>query len=215
MHEIVSIESADKATPAAALAARITALFSKLFYLIPIGIIGNILYSLLSADPAMMRSVVQFSPVYLVLALLLSVVPWFTGSLRLFIWARFLGKCGAHIGNMFKIVISAELGAAVSPPIVAGGPVKVWMLMQQGFSGSKALSLTVLEGFEDAVFFVVLVPVALTVSQAWNLPVIKNALGGFAHQSFWIFLGLTSFFLCAGLHLVRHHSSAIRTGFHC
>ena len=124
MHEIVSIESADKATPAAALAARITALFSKLFYLIPIGIIGNILYSLLSADPAMMRSVVQFSPVYLVLALLLSVVPWFTGSLRLFIWARFLGKCVSY-RDMFKIVISAELGAAVSPPIVAGGPVKV------------------------------------------------------------------------------------------
>lgn len=133
-------------------AVRMNTLFNKLLYLIPLGVVGNIIYSIAVTDHAMMNSVMRFSPAYLVLALFLCIVPWFTGSLRLFIWSKFLGKSQRY-RDMFAIAIGAELGAAASPPVVGGGPIKIWMLMQRGFSGGAALSLAMIEGFEDALFF--------------------------------------------------------------
>ena len=193
-------------------AKRISTLFNKLFILIPIGIAGNIIFLYVFTDPAIQGSVRQFSPAYFSIALLLSIVPWFTGSLRLFIWSRFLGKA-VRYREMFNIAISAELGAAVSPPMVGGGPVKIWLLMQQGFSGGKALSLSVLEGFEDTLFFLVMVPVALTISKAWNLPVVRKAMSGFGYPSFWMFPVLTGILFCACMFLARHRFTAISDRF--
>jgi glycosyltransferase 2 family protein len=171
-------------------------LFTRLFFLIPIGVIGNILYSLVFTDHAVIGSVVRFSPMYFVLALILCIVPWFTGSCRLFIWSRFLGKAPRY-RDMFVIVIGAELGAAASPPAIGGGPIKTWLLMQQGFSGGAALSLALLESFEDALFFIVMVPVALTLSSAWDLPIVRSTAVKLDHESFWILLGAAGMLLLA------------------
>lgn len=193
-------------------AKRIPSLLNKLFLLIPIGVGGNIIFLFVFTDHEMFGSVRRFSPAYFCIALLLSIVPWFTGSLRMFLWSRFLGKA-VRYRDMFNIALGAELGAAVSPPLVGGGPVKIWMLMQQGFSGGKALSLSFLEIFEDSVFFLVMVPVALTVSKAWDLPVVRNAMSGFGYPSFWVFLLLAGLLLCAGMLLARYRFAAISDWF--
>jgi glycosyltransferase 2 family protein len=187
----------------------ISTLFNKLFFLIPIGVAGNLIYSIAFTDHAMMASVVRFSPGYLVLALLFCIVPWFTGAFRLFIWSKFLGK-DQRYRDMFAIAIGAELGAAASPPMVGGGPIKILMLMQRGFSGGTALSLAMIEGFEDALFFLIMVPIALTISSAWDLPVIRSSAVGLGHLRFWILPGTASFLLLAFILMVGYRSKGIR-----
>jgi len=160
-------------------------LFSKLFFLIPLGVIGNVLFCLTAVDRAAFHAALRFKPAYLAVALLLSIVPWFTGSLRLLLWGKFLGGKICY-RDTFKIALSAELGAAVSPPFIGGCPVKIGLLMKQGFPAGTAFSLTVLENFEDALFFLVMVPVTLTLSSAWNLPILKDGLTGFKLAHFWL-----------------------------
>ncbi len=190
----------------------IDALFNRLFFLVPIGVVGNIIYSITFTDHSTMRSVVRFSPVYLALALLLCIVPWFTGSFRLFIWSKFLGKSQRY-RDVFAIAIGAELGAAASPPAVGGGPIKVLMLMQRGFSGGKALSLAMIESFEDALFFLIMVPIALTISSAWDLPVIRSSTIELRHLPFWILPVTASLFLLAFILMAGHRTKGIRERF--
>jgi len=160
-------------------------LFGKLFFLIPLGVIGNVLFCLMAVDRETFHAALRVKPGYLAVALLLSIVPWFTGSLRLFLWGKFLGG-KIRYRDIFKIVLGAELGAAVSPPFIGGCPVKIGLLMKREFSAGTAFSLTLLENFEDALFFLVMVPVTLTLSSAWNLPVVKNGLSALRHAHFWL-----------------------------
>jgi hypothetical protein len=183
-------------------AARFDRLFNKLFLLIPLGVIGNIVYSVTHSDQAMLVAVARFSPACFGMALLLSVVPWFTGSLRMFIWGRFLGK-DVRYRDMLQVALGAELGAAVSPPLLGGGPAKIWLLTRRGFSGGAALSLAALEGFEDAVFFIVMVPVALTVSAAWDQPIVKTTMSGLEQPMFWAWAGGAGALLVVCILLLR------------
>ena len=162
-------------------------LFRKLFFLIPIGIIGNILFYLMTADRQVLASVLHFSPLSFALAMLLSIVPWFTGSLRLLMWSRFLGN-SIDFPAVFKIAIGAELGAAVSPPLIGGSAVKIGMLMRQGFTGGTALSLSVMENIEDTIFFLVMVPLALTITSSWDLPQVGTVLAGLWNSTLWMLL---------------------------
>jgi len=166
---------------------RMSKLFRKLFFLIPIGIIGNFLFYLMTADQQVLASVLHFSPMFFALALLMSIVPWFTGSLRLLMWSRFLGN-RIDFPAVFKIAIGAELGAAVSPPLIGGSAVKIGMLMRRGFSGGTALSLSVMENIEDTIFFLVMVPLALTITSSWDLPQVGTVLSGLGNPTLWTLL---------------------------
>jgi uncharacterized protein (TIRG00374 family) len=157
-------------------------LFRKLFILIPLGVIGNVVFVLIATNGSQFRSEVHFTPGYFIIAMFLSITPWFTGSLRLLLWSRFLGN-RLRYREVFKIVLGAELGAAISPPIIGGTAVKTGMLMQKGLSGGAALSLTVLESMEDGLFFLFMVPMALTISSSWDLPVIQDLLSGIRNIS--------------------------------
>jgi uncharacterized protein (TIRG00374 family) len=184
-------------------------LFGKLFFLIPLGIIGNIIFSFVVTDRAMVHSVVHVAPGYFILAAVLSIVPWFTGSLRLFLWGRFLGG-KIRYWDVFRIVIGAELGAAVSPPLIAGSAVKISMLMRRGFTGGTALSLSVLESLEDSIFFIVMVPIALTLSSSWGLPIVKDGIKGLGHPLLWVLLASIAAVLCIVTALVRRRSGWIQ-----
>ena len=185
-HETAALKG-NTPTPATALLARTNALFSKLFFLIPLGIIGNIIFFFVVTDRAIVRSVVHVAPGYFALAAVLSIVPWFTGSLRLFLWGRLIGG-KIRYRDVFRIVLGAELGAAVSPPLIAGSAVKINMLMRRGFTGGAALSLSLMETLEDSIFFIVIIPIALTLSSSWGLPIIKDGMKGLGHPSVWVLL---------------------------
>lgn len=168
-----------------------------MFFLIPLGVIGNVVFALLATKGSLFRSVPHFSLGYIIIAMLLSVAPWFTGSLRLLLWSRFLGKRFRY-RDVLRMVLGAELGAAISPPIIGGTAVKTGMLMQKGLSGGAALSLTVLESMEDGLFFLFMVPLALTLSSSWDLPVIQSLLSNIGHTSPRMFLAGGGF-VCGSL----------------
>ncbi len=155
----------------------------KLFFLIPLGIIGNLAFVLVTTDGSLFRTDIHFATGYFLIAMILSITPWFTGSLRLLCWSRFL-RNGLRFHEVFRMVLYAELGAAISPPIIGGSANKAGILMQKGFSGGTALSLTVLESMEDGLFFLFLVPLSLTLSSSWGHPVIQGLLSGICHTSY-------------------------------
>ncbi len=177
----------------------VNTLFRKLMIIIPIGIIGNLVYCLATTDTQMLASIAHVHPVYLAGAALLSIVPWFTGSFRLFTWSRFLGQ-PLRYRDAFSIAVSADLGAAIAPPAIGGGAVKVGMLIKQGRDAGTALSLLVLENLEDALFFLIMVPPVLIASS----PLKFSELCGITRLQgrFWE-LGVLASALCAVLFLVR------------
>jgi uncharacterized protein (TIRG00374 family) len=199
-------ESCAEARRSPAAFSRLNSLFRKLFFLIPIGIIGNVIALAITTDRAQLRSLLQIKPGYFLLAMVFGVIPWFTGSLRMHLWTKFLGN---NLGyrTLFRIAVCAELGGAISPPLVGGGPVKLGMLMQRGFSAGTALSIVTMENLEDALFFCIMVPVALTVSSSWQLPVVRSVLEQLGQAPFLLTAAgaaVTLFAVCFAIMKNRH-----------
>lgn len=184
----------------------ISALLKKAVLLIPLGIAGNMLILFFSSNDLVLPKLSPFSLLVLTFTALLAVVPWFTDSLRLFIWGRFLSAKVSY-PELVRVVIGGELGAAVSPPVLGGSAVKTALMTRLGIPTGTALSLTLLAGIEDSIVFLVLVPIALTVSSSWDLPFVQNGLSFLNGPLIWAICGAIASAVMALL-LVRK----VRTG---
>jgi glycosyltransferase 2 family protein len=140
---------------------------------IAIGVLGNIIFSLLVTDRELLRSLGEFPRGYLALAVGLALVPWVTHTLRLHIWTWFLGH-RIGVRESFRIVVATDLGASVSPTAVGGAFFKWGMLVQRGVRPGAAASITTLPTVEDAIFFLFALPIAIYLSRAWELPVFQE-----------------------------------------
>jgi glycosyltransferase 2 family protein len=157
-------------------------LFRTAFLIIPIGVIGNVAFSLFVTDREMLAAIGEFDRRYLLLALLLGVIPWFTAALRLLIWTRFLGHA-LRFRESLKIILATDLGAAVSPTAVGGGIFKWGLLVQRGVSPGASASLTTLAPVEDAIFFAIALPVAVVLTASWELPLFTEVAGEFRENA--------------------------------
>jgi glycosyltransferase 2 family protein len=162
--------SAGEPKPRRGLPPSVEKLFRTSMVLIPIGVLGNIVFSLLTTDRALLTSLAGFDRGYLMLAVGLALLPWLTHTVRLAMWTRFLGY-GIGYRESFRITLANDLGAAVSPTAVGGGLFKWGLLVQRGVSPGAAVSLTTLPTVEDAIFFAVALPLAVVYTASWNLPV--------------------------------------------
>jgi len=149
-------------------------LFRTALIIIPIGVIGNIAFSLLVTDREMLRTVAALPKGYLLLALGLGAVPWFANSLRLLIWTRFLGHRISFLDSV-RITLATDLGSAVSPTAVGGGFFKWGLLVQRGVSPGTAASLTTFAPLEDGLFFALALPIAVVLTASWGNPVSSAA----------------------------------------
>lgn len=151
--------------------------FDKLFrtalIVVPIGVLGNIIFSLVATDREILRSLLEFPRHYLVLAVALALLPWLMNTLRLYIWTRFFGY-PVSLRDAYQITLGMDLGAAVSPTAVGGGLFRWGMLVQRGVSPGAAASLATLPTFEDAIFFAIALPLAVYLSASWDLPVFRQ-----------------------------------------
>jgi uncharacterized protein (TIRG00374 family) len=174
--------------PAVPVKSGIHALLKRAVFLIPLGIAGNMLFLFFSSSDLSLPVLSPLSLLALMFTALLAIVPWFTESLRLFIWGRFLG---AEISypELIRVVIGGELGAAVSPPVIGGSVVKTALLVRLGIPAGTAFSLTLLSGIQDSIVFLVLVPLALTVSSSWDLPFVQNGLSALNDPLIWAACG--------------------------
>ncbi|MDE0187194.1 MAG: lysylphosphatidylglycerol synthase transmembrane domain-containing protein [Candidatus Poribacteria bacterium] len=177
--------------------------FRWIFLLAATGVTGNLLFSLWTIDRASLQNLVRFDPRYLILAAMLSLVPWAGHTLRCAVWTRFLGYRIRAI-EFFKVAISTELVASVTPTAIGGGPLKVAMLVQNRLSPGAAACLTTLSTFEDVVFFLISVPIAVGISSAWSDMPIFDALHNPLHALNWTWVILTAILVGAtGIILVQ------------
>jgi len=140
-----------------------------LLILFPLGVLVTLLFSLLATERIDFTVFGHLSLGYLALALFFVVAPWGTHFLRLLIWTRFLDRRFRSI-DLLKAVLGNELGAAISPTAIGGGPVKAGILAHLGLEPGKAVSLMLLTTIEDWSFLLLAMPLALTVSSAWGVP---------------------------------------------
>jgi glycosyltransferase 2 family protein len=156
---------------------RTTATFDTLFrtalVLVPIGVLGNIVFSFWMTDRAVFAAMLEFPRRYLALAVALALLPWLMNTLRLYIWTRFFGF-PISLRDSYQITLAMDLGAAVSPTAVGGGLFRWGLLVQRGVSPGAAASLTTLPTLEDAIFFLIALPVAIYLSTSWDLPVFRQ-----------------------------------------
>ena len=169
-----------------------------------IGMLGNLLFSFFTTDRNIFSALNQFRPLYFALAVVLSLMPWITNTLRLMIWTRFLGK-RFSLQDVFKIILGQDIGSAVSPTAIGGGYVKAGMLIQKGMSAGAAASLMTLGTVEDGVFFMVALPAAFILSSCWKLPVIHDIIHHFSFSVNLLALVVVSL-ISAGIfiYLLKH-----------
>lgn len=148
-------------------------LFKTALVIIPIGVLGNVAFSLLITDRQLLAALGEFPREYLLLAIALGLIPWFTNAFRMLIWTRFLGY-PLRFRDAFQMTLAVDLGSAVSPTAVGGAFFKWGMLVQRGVKPGAAASVTTFPLIEDGVFFALAVPIAIITTRAWDLPVLQD-----------------------------------------
>lgn len=151
--------------------------WGRIVFFISIGVIGNIYFSWQATDTATLRELQNLSPIYLALAFGLLILMWIFNATRLYIWGRFL-EVNAPFWRLFRISIATDLGSAVTPTLVGGAPIKVGMLTQTGFRLGVATTLIALNGVEDICFFILIIPISLTLTDSWNSPILLDLYAG-------------------------------------
>lgn len=147
--------------------------FNTAIALIPVGVVGNVVLSYLTTDRTLLQSVARFPREYLLLALLLAFLPWLTNTLRLLIWARFLGS-DLRLVDSFRITLGTQLGSAVTPTATGGEIIRIGFLVQRGISPGIAFTISTLASLEDGLFFLLSIPAALLVFSASGMPVLPG-----------------------------------------
>jgi glycosyltransferase 2 family protein len=156
--------------------------FRAMLFIVPLGVLGNIIFSLAITDRSLLTSVAEFPRGYLALAIALALVPWFTNALRLMIWTDFLDH-RLRFRDAFQITLAMDLGAAVSPTAVGGSLFKWGMLVQRGIRPGAAASITTLPTIEDGVFFAIALPLAIAYTASWDLPVFRDVADRFEQNA--------------------------------
>ncbi|HEU0014240.1 MAG TPA: lysylphosphatidylglycerol synthase transmembrane domain-containing protein, partial [Longimicrobium sp.] len=137
------------------------------------GVLGNLALSWFATDHDVLRNLDDLDRRWLYLALFLALFPWVTNTLRLLIWARFIGH-RVSFRDMFRVTLGAELSSSVFPTS-SGGEVFRWgMMVQRGVTQGQAASIVTLGYIEDSAFFATAIPVAIVLSEAWELPVLTS-----------------------------------------
>lgn len=159
--------------PAGGLSRGLDRVLRTALFLVPFGVLGNLALSWFATDHEVLRELGRLDLRYLALAIFLALLPWLTNTLRLLIWARFIGY-RVSFRDMFRVTLGAELSSSVLPTATGGEVFRWGMMVQKGIPQGKAASIVTLGYIEDIVFFGVAVPVSILVSRAWELPVLRS-----------------------------------------
>lgn len=125
----------------------------RLFILIIIGIVANLIFVLYRSDADLIDNLNKLKAYHFAIIITLVLLYWAGHALRVMIWTRFLDTPLAFRDG-YQIAAFTDLGAAVTPTLIGGGPVKLGLLIQRGLSSGKAGFLTILGGTEDVIMYV-------------------------------------------------------------
>jgi hypothetical protein len=128
--------------------------------------------------PAEAFDSLHFSWFWMLVAMLLALLPWAWHCLRLAIWGRFFGV-KISWRNLLRIVIATDVGGVVTPTVVGGAPLKWAMLVRHGYPPGQATALTLWGNLEDGLFYLVAIPLSLSLTRNWDNPLVQAAAGFF------------------------------------
>jgi uncharacterized protein (TIRG00374 family) len=154
--------------------ANIKRIIRILLVVVPLAVCANVIYLVVVVRPDFIAGLIAFNGWYLSLAVALALLPWPAQSLRIFIWSRVLKRKTTYV-QCFRTVLAADLGAAISPTILGGGYIKLGFLMSYGFTAAEATLVTFLGTLVDAAFFIVAIPLSISLSRAWENPHVIHA----------------------------------------
>lgn len=120
--------------------------------ILPVGVFINLVLANFNdtSEKAILQGPLNLQ--YLLIALILAFLPWFIHTIRMKNWTHCM-RNRLSFGQSFKITLGMDMGAALSPTALGGGPVKAAMLIGEGLSPVHALFLTLLASLEDFLFF--------------------------------------------------------------
>lgn len=171
---------------------------NRLFVIVSLGIIGNLLFSLYTTDQNTLLQLSSFSVGYLCLAVVFAILPWFGHCIRLLVWSRFLGH-RLRFMEVFRMAVATDIGAAITPSAVGGQPIKFGMLVERGLRPSAAGTLIALSAFEDMLFFIIAIPIALLLSNSGENPFLQQIITQFSTHWQTIIALIMGIFLCSQL----------------
>lgn len=132
----------------------------RLVWIIPLGMLGNLAYTLLATDRQALAATVHFVPAWLVLAIVLALLPLALNAVRVWRWGRLLGP-GFRFRDAVQTVLIAEVGAAVTPSVLGGAPLKVAALARFGLGTSGGLTMTAIGSVEDILAVAIIMSAAI------------------------------------------------------
>ena len=121
---------------------------------ISLGVLLHLVYLYTTIEGDITSHLKKLKWYYLAVLAILAVMPTIFHSFRLYLWSRFVGH-PLEYNDALTVVISNDLGSALTPTVVGGGPVKLAMLMSKGMPGTKATFLVLLSATEDIVFYAI------------------------------------------------------------
>ncbi|MBK8701973.1 MAG: flippase-like domain-containing protein [Saprospiraceae bacterium] len=127
-------------------------IINRLFILIGVGLLVHVIFLLYTIDPKTFTLLYKIKWPYLVLITFLAICPWLGHAYRIVMWSKFL-EYPIGFRTAFGIVMANDLGAAITPTAVGGGPIKLGMLVNKGMPAPKATFMVLLSATEDIIFY--------------------------------------------------------------
>ncbi len=183
----------------------LSSILNKLIILISIGIVGHLIFLLTTTDRDILTQIDQISFTYVFAICGLLMVPWLGHSLRLVIWTTFLKK-PLRFTEAFKIAVTTDLGSAVTPTLIGGGPIKLGLLLSKGYSAAQSSTLLLLNAVEDLSFYIIGIALCFWITQD-SMATFFYGIRDFIWQSKYILLSIGFLLLISSIMLKRRGNS--------
>lgn len=156
--------------------------------IVSLGILAHLVFLLVTTDREVLSNISKIKIPYLFVIAILSLVPWLGAAFRLRMWTRFINHPLSY-KDCLKTQVYTDLGGALSPTAIGGGPVKLGYLINKGMSPGKAGLLTALNGFEDFVMYCFIIIVSFFHIRE-SIGKIFGAISNFVLNNYLMILGI-------------------------
>lgn len=135
-------------------------LLRNVVIIVIISIIAYTILNLLLTDKEDLKQLSNFKIGYLFLAGVASLLPWLIHTLEMKLWTNYLNKT-ISFKEALRIAIATDLGSAVTPSAVGGIPVKIALLLRQGYTIPQTTFLTTILPVEDMISYIIIIIASL------------------------------------------------------
>jgi glycosyltransferase 2 family protein len=147
--------------------------------LLGLGVIGYMLYE--NYEPGQLRTLLQASPFWLGMALLVLLVRDYGYMHRI----RYITEKDLSWKQSFQVIMLWEFASCALPSVVGGSTIAAYILFKEGIALGKSIAQVMVTAMLDNLYFILAVPVVLLFAKGQILPGLE-ALNATVRQSLGI-----------------------------